>query len=84
MKKFVIAVMTSVIVFLNFGATAMAYPPGGGVGGDGGAVTIPTGGLPATGSSGVSTMAIIAIGLLIVGVSLFVVSQVRRRQTVMA
>lgn len=40
------------------------------------------GGLPATGSNGVSTMTIIALGLFGVGAGLFGVSQVRRRQSV--
>jgi LPXTG-motif cell wall-anchored protein len=43
-------------------------------------VTAPPAGLPATGSNGVSTMTIIAIGLFAVGAGLFGVSQVRRRQ----
>lgn len=45
-------------------------------------VTAPTTTLPATGGGGVSTMTIIAIGLLAVGGGLFGVSQVRRRQTI--
>lgn len=45
-------------------------------------VTAPPPGLPATGSSGISTMTIIAIGLFAVGAGLFGVSQVRRRQSV--
>lgn len=40
----------------------------------------PPGGLPPTGSSGISTTTTVAIGLLVVGAGLFVVSQVRRRQ----
>jgi LPXTG-motif cell wall-anchored protein len=50
------------------------------------AITVPTpsGGLPATGSSGInSTVAMSAI-LLLVGVGLFAVSQIRRRQTATA
>ena len=42
-------------------------------------VTAPTTNLPATGSNGVSTMTIIALGLFAVGAGLFGVSQVRRR-----
>jgi uncharacterized membrane protein YtjA (UPF0391 family) len=38
------------------------------------------GGLPATGSGGISTTTGIAVGLLVVGLGLFVVAQVRRRQ----
>lgn len=45
-------------------------------------VAAPTTNLPATGGGGVSTMTIIAIGLLAVGAGLFGVSQVRRRQTI--
>ena len=45
--------------------------------------TLP-GDLPATGSNGVGTTTGIAIGLLVVGVGLFVVAQVRRRQTTVA
>jgi hypothetical protein len=37
-------------------------------------------GLPATGSGGMGTTTTIAIGLLVVGLGLFVVAQVRRRQ----
>ncbi len=43
-------------------------------------VTTPGSGLPATGSGGISTTTGIAIGLLVVGLGLFVVAQVRRRQ----
>jgi hypothetical protein len=43
--------------------------------------TTPGGGLPATGSDGIGTTTSIAIGLLVVGLGLFVVAQVRRRQT---
>ena len=45
-------------------------------------VTAPSTELPATGSNGVSTMTIIALGLFAVGGGLFIVSQVRRRQSV--
>jgi hypothetical protein len=38
------------------------------------------GGLPATGSDGIGTTTGIALGLLVVGLGLFVVAQVRRRQ----
>ena len=44
------------------------------------AATTPDAGLPATGSNGVGTMTGIAIGLFAVGLGLFVVAQVRRRQ----
>ncbi len=43
------------------------------------APTTPGSGLPATGSSGISTTTGIAIGLLVVGAGLFIVAQVRRR-----
>jgi len=43
-------------------------------------VTVPGGGLPPTGSSGTDSMTSMAIGLLVVGLGLFVVAQVRRRQ----
>lgn len=43
------------------------------------APTAPAGGLPATGSSGISTTGGIAIGLLAVGLGLSVVARVRRR-----
>ena len=42
--------------------------------------TVPGGGLPATGSSGMGTTGGMAIGLLVVGLGLFAVAQVRRRQ----
>ena len=42
--------------------------------------TVPGGGLPATGSDGTGTTTGIAIGLLVVGLGLFAVAQVRRRQ----
>ena len=42
--------------------------------------TAPGVGLPATGSNGIGTTAGLAIGLLVVGLGLFVVAQVRRRQ----
>jgi hypothetical protein len=41
----------------------------------------PPGGLPATGSNGISTTSGLAIGLLVVGLGLFAVAQMRRRQT---
>lgn len=40
----------------------------------------PTGGLPSTGSGGTSTMTFVAAGLLVVGLGLFGVATVRRRQ----
>ena len=43
-------------------------------------VTTPSGGLPATGSSGMSSTMTISMILLLVGAGLLVVSQVRRRQ----
>lgn len=52
----------------NFGVTVTAPP-------------VPPTGLPATGSSGISTMTILAIGLFAAGAGLFAVSQVRRRQS---
>jgi len=42
--------------------------------------TIPGAGLPATGSSGMGTTTGIALGLFVVGLGLFIVAQVRRRQ----
>ena len=42
--------------------------------------TTPTGGLPSTGSGGTSTMTFVAAGLLVVGLGLFGVATVRRRQ----
>jgi hypothetical protein len=42
--------------------------------------TVPGTGLPATGSDGIAATTGIAIGLLVVGLGLFVVAQVRRRQ----
>ena len=44
----------------------------------------PGGGLPATGSNGVGSMTLVAIGLFGAGAGLFAVSQMRRRQTVTA
>ena len=44
----------------------------------------PPGGLPATGSGGISTTTGIAIGLLAVGLALFGVTLIRRRRTVTA
>lgn len=46
--------------------------------------TTPTSGLPTTGGDGTSTMTMIAVGLLVVGLGLFVVATVRRRQTPVA
>jgi FlaG/FlaF family flagellin (archaellin) len=43
--------------------------------------TVPGSGLPATGSGGLGTTTGIAVGLLAVGLGLFVVAQVRRRQS---
>jgi len=43
------------------------------------AATIPSGGLPATGSRGLAPTSSIAIGLLVVGLGLFVVARVRRQ-----
>ena len=48
------------------------------------APTSPLGGLPATGSYGISTMSMMAIGFFIVGGGLLVVTQLRRHQTVPA
>lgn len=45
------------------------------------AAVTPPGGLPATGSNGISTTSGLAIGLLVVGLGLFGVAQMRRRQT---
>lgn len=45
------------------------------------ALTVPGSGLPATGSDGIGTTTGIALGLLVVGLGLFVVAQVRRRQS---
>ena len=42
------------------------------------AATTPPAGLPATGSDGVTTMSLIAIGLLAVGFGLFVATRARR------
>jgi len=47
-------------------------------------VPTPTGGLPATGSSGISSTLAISGILLLVGIGLFAVSQLRRRQSVTA
>jgi hypothetical protein len=46
------------------------------------AATPAAGGLPATGSDGISTTVALAAGLLAVGVALFVVAQLRRRRNV--
>jgi hypothetical protein len=48
------------------------------------AAAIPPGGLPATGSGGISATVGIAIGLLLVGVALFFVTQIRRRHSAIA
>ncbi len=48
------------------------------------APTTPPGGLPATGSGGIDTTTGIAMGLLAVGLGLFGVTLVRRRQTAVA
>ena len=47
-------------------------------------VVTPPGGLPATGSGGISTSTGIASGLFAVGLALFGVTQIRRRRTVIA
>jgi hypothetical protein len=44
------------------------------------AATTPPAGLPATGSDGIGTTTGIAIGLLVVGLGLFIVTRVRRGQ----
>jgi hypothetical protein len=44
--------------------------------------TVPEAGLPATGSDGVGATTGVALGLLAVGLGLFVVAQIRRRQPV--
>ena len=44
----------------------------------------PPGGLPATGSGGIGTTTTVAIGLFAVGLGLFAVAQVRRRQAAVA
>lgn len=48
------------------------------------APTVPSGGLPATGSDGIGTTTGIAIGLLVLGLGLFAVAQVRRRHVTSA
>jgi alkaline phosphatase len=44
------------------------------------ATTVPTGGLPATGSDGIGFTTGVALGLLVVGLGLFAAATVRRRQ----
>jgi len=65
----------SIVIVVS--APAATTPPvtGGTV-----AAAVPGGGLPATGASGTGSMTSMAIGLLVVGLGLFVVAQVRRRQ----
>lgn len=46
--------------------------------------TTPSGGLPATGSNSSGTITTIAIGLLVVGLGLFAVATIRRRQPITA
>jgi len=48
------------------------------------APVVPAGGLPPTGLDGANTTTGIAVGLLVMGLGLFGVAQVRRRQTVTA
>lgn len=48
------------------------------------AAVTPPGGLPATGSGGIDSTMTVALGLLAVGLGLFGVTMVRRRQTVTA
>ena len=48
------------------------------------AAVVPPAGLPATGSGGLNTSTGIALGLLVVGLGLFGVAQVRRRQNSLA
>lgn len=55
-------------IVLNVSGTATTTP-----------VTVPPGGLPATGSDGISTWTSIGIGLLVAGLGLFAVATVRRR-----
>ncbi|MEM9514927.1 MAG: LPXTG cell wall anchor domain-containing protein [Actinomycetota bacterium] len=62
------------VLTTNFSVTVDPAPP----------PTTPSGGLPDTGSSGQGSTALIAGGLLAVGLALFAVSQVRRRQTSVA
>lgn len=47
-------------------------------------VAAPAGGLPATGSDGVGTTTMMAMGVFVIGLGLFGVAQVRRRQSAAA
>lgn len=49
-----------------------------------GTPTPPAGGLPVTGSGGMGPTTQVAIGLLVVGLGLFAVAQIRRRKTTLA
>ena len=83
MKKFAYTLMVAMTALLGFGSVASAYPP------DYPPTSPPTTvdpgtDLPITGSGGVSSLVLVAVILLAVGVGLFVTAQVRRRSEVSA
>lgn len=65
---------------VNINVLPAGPPTNGGTNGG----STPTGGLPATGSDGTSSLMMLGLGALIVGGGLFGVSQIRRRQTLNA
>lgn len=73
--------VTSSLTFVIEGTAGGGTDNGGTTGG---ATTDGTTALPATGSDGIATTTGIAIGLLVVGLGLFAVAQIRRRQTTLA
>lgn len=82
MKKFTYALMVTMATLLGFGSVASAYPP------DYPPTSTPVdptdAELPVTGSGGVSSLVMVAIILLAVGVGLFVTAQARRRNELTA
>jgi len=96
MKKLVISLIVASAALFGFGSvtsaqygsaststattvaedSAAALPEAGAA-----AAATPSAGLPATGSDGIGTTTGIAVGLLAVGLGLFIVTRVRRRQS---
>lgn len=80
MKKFAYALIATMTALLGFGSVASAYPPD--YPPTSTPITVPDTDLPVTGSGGVSSLVLVAVILLTVGVGLFVTAQVRRRSEV--
>ena len=72
MKKLVISLIVASAALFGFGSVTSAQY---------GSASTSSAGLPATGSDGIGTTTGIAVGLLAVGLGLFIVTRVRRRQS---